>query len=163
VCLSAEKVTFNTRQRTFDPLDVGQFGPLHYHSNFKHFGFLCRNNRTSLKFPVEKRTFAYRSRLQFCVGFAHVTPSGLLQVTWKTKPLLVIQRSDAKIPPFSNSLLIFTQFDGTFIGNCKGLLILLKLLRFITCSGWVLTEDKMSHIGINPKTELRHLQSKISS
>ena len=65
-----------------------------------------------------------------------------------------------KSPPFSKSFLNLVQFDGKFTGICKkravGLttknrsLCFASILRFMTCSGEVRTEDiKMPKISIH--------------
>ena len=59
VFLSARKVTFNIKSRKCDPRHVGQFGGLQNHSNFQHFGFLCREKISMSVVTVFKATSIY--------------------------------------------------------------------------------------------------------
>ena len=75
--------------------------------------------------------------------------------------------SDAKIPLFSKSSLNWHRLivnELGFVNVCPQTYVSPNdILHFITCSGRDPTEDKMSKISIDPKFELRYLQSKISS
>ena len=133
LCLSAKRVTFNIRSRNFDPRYVGQFRPLQYHSNFELFVSSVETTTKIENTQWKRKLWHSEHRHNSVSGSRTLFLRVCLQVTWKTKLLLVIQgRSYAKLPPFSKTSLNLAQFDGKCIGICKSLLTVLRLksLRF---------------------------------
>ena len=127
VCLSAGKVTVNIRSRKCDPRHVGQFGRLQNHSNFEHFGFLCRKKKTKkLKIPNGKGNFGITSTTKILFRILYKL-CGRLRFFSSIKDVRML-----KFPLFLKSLLNLAKFDGKFIGICKHLLSVVRLrsLRF---------------------------------
>jgi len=125
VCLSTGKVTVNIKSRKCDPRHIRQFGRLQNHSNFEHFGFLCRKNK-KLKIPSGKGNFGIMSTAKILFRIVYKL-HGRLRFFSSIKDVRML-----KSPLFLKSSLNLAKFDGKFIGICKHLLsvVWLRSLHF---------------------------------